>query len=704
MPRLLAALFASAALIVVAAFSLTVSATGPGPIPTGGAWQPLGPAPVFHDPYAGNESGRVTSLAAAGGDLYAGSAGGGVWLTKDNGQTWRPLSDHTSDMAIGALAVQQDPTVIYAATGENDDCGDCYFSEGVLRSSNGGRTWSLLGRQVFYGHYLSAILLDPGDRERIFVAGDLGLEESQDGGRTWHLRLAAATTQLAWGPGSPRTLFAAVEGVGVEVSHDLGRTWHVLSGGLPHQSPLIGRVALALAPGRPGTMYVSMATLSSRCTECLMGLYVTHDGGRTFTQIRHVPDFLREPHTAPAQAQGDYDQVLAVSPTNPQELFAGGVELMLTYNGGRTWTDLARAFYLHTDQHALLFTADGLDIGNDGGVYQLTPRDHLRDLNTNLSITQVYPSLAVSPHGRRVLAGFQDNGTALLNVGKDRWTSLMGGDGGWNAFGAGKRPLLLSEADGALQESGSAGRRWRSPQPPVGPEGVNAFTIDPQHPNILLAGGRQIWRSVRDGGGWRPVTHLRGTGLVTAIAFAPGSGEIAYAGWQNGQVAFSENAGLTWRLISPAEWPSLCTGVGQDGLDTYVTDIAPMPGDPYRAFVSIAFNMPQSLPDCPFVFETPAANAPWPAWANVTGNLPGFSVLGLYAARNGVAAATGQGVYWSTRLDAHWQPLGRGLPQVQTTTLSSLPSGDLLLGTYGRGVWELPAPGRPASAMRLRRR
>ena len=248
---------------------------------------------------------------------------------------------------------------------------------------------------MFYGHYLSAIRLDPADPRRIFAAGDLGIEETLDGGRTWHLVLRLTTTDLGWGPGTPRELLAGVESEGVEVSQDYGRTLHEISGGLPHHSPLIGRVALAVAPSDPATMYVSMATLSHRYSECLMGLYVTHDGGLTFARLRHRPDFLREPAAAPPQAQGDYDQVLVAARS------AGALRRRRRAPGQRErrrdLDRLTQTFYLHIDQHALLFTAQGLYIGDDGGVYRLTPGDTLQDLNTNLSITEVYPALAVRP-------------------------------------------------------------------------------------------------------------------------------------------------------------------------------------------------------------------------------------------------------------------------------------------------------------------
>ena len=60
-----------------------------------------------------------------------------------------------------------------------------------------------------------------------------------------------------------------------------------------------------------------------------------------------------------------YDNVIAVQPTNPNVIFAGGAfvtTLVRSLNGGTTWATLQSAQncgFLHADMHALSFFQDG---------------------------------------------------------------------------------------------------------------------------------------------------------------------------------------------------------------------------------------------------------------------------------------------------------------------------------------------------------
>ena len=125
-----------------------------------GTWSFVGPQPVANDVNSpsnyGNVSGRVTSIAvdpAVSGTAYAGSAGGGVWKTTDGGAHWTPTTDSQMTGAIGAVATAPggtgQPSVVYAGTGEDNLCGDCQIGFGVLKSTNGGTSWSLLGLATF---------------------------------------------------------------------------------------------------------------------------------------------------------------------------------------------------------------------------------------------------------------------------------------------------------------------------------------------------------------------------------------------------------------------------------------------------------------------------------------------------------------------------------------------------------------------------
>jgi hypothetical protein len=126
-------------------------------------WQPLGPASVISSHY-GLVTGRISSLAldpgdATGNRLYAGTTGGGVWLSQNAGSAnpanivFTALTDNPgalntaidASISIGAITVQPGGTgVILAGTGDPNDVLDSYYGAGILRSSDGGNTWSLI--------------------------------------------------------------------------------------------------------------------------------------------------------------------------------------------------------------------------------------------------------------------------------------------------------------------------------------------------------------------------------------------------------------------------------------------------------------------------------------------------------------------------------------------------------------------------------
>ncbi len=126
-------------------------------------WQPLGPTAVQSENF-GLVTGRISALAldpsdGTGNILYVGATGGGVWRSQNAGTSspanirFTPLTDGLSAMSgvedasisIGALTVQPGGTgVILAGTGDPNDALDSYYGAGILRSTDGGVTWSLI--------------------------------------------------------------------------------------------------------------------------------------------------------------------------------------------------------------------------------------------------------------------------------------------------------------------------------------------------------------------------------------------------------------------------------------------------------------------------------------------------------------------------------------------------------------------------------
>src|SRR5689334_6567240 len=111
---------------------------------------PRAPGPVWTEIGPPDSGGRLTSLAVDPfnpDNVFAGSAGGGVWHSTDAGQHWQSVWDpHSPSLAVGSLAIDpHSPTTIYAGTGEANLSGDNYAGAGLFSTSDTGRTWSLIG-------------------------------------------------------------------------------------------------------------------------------------------------------------------------------------------------------------------------------------------------------------------------------------------------------------------------------------------------------------------------------------------------------------------------------------------------------------------------------------------------------------------------------------------------------------------------------
>src|SRR5271168_5392134 len=136
------------------------------PQSSSGTWTPLGPVPLASDATGdgfqnyNQVSGRATAVAidpadASGNTVYIGGAQGGVWKSTDaagsvaNNVTWTAVTDDQATLSIGSIAIQPGKSnpaqsVILVGTGEADNSADSYFGLGILRSADGGNTWTLI--------------------------------------------------------------------------------------------------------------------------------------------------------------------------------------------------------------------------------------------------------------------------------------------------------------------------------------------------------------------------------------------------------------------------------------------------------------------------------------------------------------------------------------------------------------------------------
>jgi uncharacterized repeat protein (TIGR01451 family) len=463
----------------------------------------LGPNPLAGEGFgAGNNAGRINVVLSDPDDpaiAYLGSDGGGVWKTTNcctASTTWTVKTDfpEIASMAIGDLFI--DPNnhdVIYAGTGDLRFGSFSFGAAGLLKSTDRGETWVILGADVFNPFYgpsgggfpqyqaIGKVVVDPHDSDNVIVGTKTGLFFSYDAGTNW--TGPCFTNNFTTGPTPQRqdmtglvavdqagstVLYAAVgtRGLPTPVQPDLVNNgangvyraampssgcpavadWTLLNNGFPAgtgdgtPNTTRGRLEIAVAPSDSLTLYAMFANVTTRG---ILGVYKTTDGGDTWTQVGTPSG---------AGTQMWYDAGLTVSPTDPNVLFVSAVDLYRSLNGGSTYLNLTQAYSggpVHPDNHARAIVgndANHVINGNDGGVYYvndaLTATSAFNAdwvaMNDTLPTIEVYhgditANFATSP-SPGANAGFQDNGSATVvysggAVGPATWNATYGGDG-----------------------------------------------------------------------------------------------------------------------------------------------------------------------------------------------------------------------------------------------------------------------------------
>ena len=193
-----------------AARKLAKHAPGDGPHTFDNPWTALGPNPIVTAARSDSAfyalSGRIGALAIrpSNGEFILGGAQGGIWTSTDSGGTWVPRTDDQDTLTIGALAVApSNDSVVYAGTGEGALSGDSMFGDGILKSTDGGTTWTHVSGDYFVGVSVSRLVVDPANPNHLYAAilrgrggarrvsppthSRFGIWESTDGGVTWTL-------------------------------------------------------------------------------------------------------------------------------------------------------------------------------------------------------------------------------------------------------------------------------------------------------------------------------------------------------------------------------------------------------------------------------------------------------------------------------------------------------------------------------------
>ena len=342
----------------------------------------------------GSINGIATDPADAN-TYYVATAGGGIWKTTNGGTTWAAQIDGQPTLSIGAIAISpSNPNVVYAGTGTGDSDVDSTYGQGIYRTENGGATWQLLATTQFARQAFEKIVVDPNDPGTLYAAVNngqpygqplvtgttatgaaaahpTGIYKSTDGGVTWTDTTTGFTTDdyfydLAIDTTTPSVLYCTTRSEtngqgGVYKTFDAGLTWNMtaafptptFSFGLGGNTAVAGgtdafgfasdatqftnqnygRIAIAIAPDQPGTIYASISFNQGDGETDVAGGDSTDpfaifdsdvepgfvlrsiDGGDSWTEITGAPVYSED---------ATFSNQVIIDPANPATFYLGG--------------------------------------------------------------------------------------------------------------------------------------------------------------------------------------------------------------------------------------------------------------------------------------------------------------------------------------------------------------------------------------------
>lgn len=464
--------------------------------------------------------------ADAGGRVYVGLDGAGIYAQTDDGLGWTslavplsPLASRTGEAknetsplasaAVLSLAAAPDGQQLYAGTA----------GRGLFASRDGGRSWSA----AFPGEYVPNVALHPGRPEAAIASLRRQLVRTLDGGESWQ------EVPVAWAGDEVVSLLWLADGtLGAGTgkgrlyrSTDGGETWVEGGTGLPPRGGVLDlAIAGPAASGGPTLLLAGTWT----------GLYGSHDGGES-------------------------------------------------------WRDLYPALGV-PNAYTVLSAETGLLLGTRAGLFRWQPEAHRwRPVPAEFPSGGIQ-SLAEAPSNRQTLyAGAAAGGVYRSDDGGKSWQRTPSLGVGIPAIAVNPKDaghVYILAAWERVYESRDGGQSWQARWEGLG-ETVEAVSIavDPVTPGSVYVGAETgLYRS-DNGRPWEPIAPALADQTVLAILaqLAPrstGNGTALYLGATRGLYRSVNKGSTTEQGLGPVE-------------DVSVTALLADPIDPRRLYAGTAY-------------------------------------------------------------------------------------------------------------------
>jgi photosystem II stability/assembly factor-like uncharacterized protein len=683
----------------------------------------------------GNRAIAVAGISSDHNTYFVGAASGGLWRTKNNGISWKPIFDDQDVSSVSALAVsQKDPNIVWAGTGETFLIRPAHaIGDGIYKSTDGGDTWTNMGLEKTAR--IGRIVIHPTNPNIVYVAAlghahgpqkERGIYRTTDGGKSWeHVLFINENTggiDIAIDLNNPDFLLASMweihinswglnsggESGGVFISRDGGDSWERQDkNGLPGgKGKPVGKVAIAISQSNPNTMY-------ALCEEDHPGLYRTDNGGKSWQLVTRN-------HTLAERAP--YYMRMAVDPDNPEKIYVLNVQFSISEDGGKTIKSGYRAggdnhdiWIDPEDGNRIMVAHDGCaSIANDGKTFK----------RVVLPIAQMYHAHVDNQIPYNVYGNRQDgysyrgpSNSRERGINLGHWRAFGGCESGFGIPDPNDNNIIWSGCyDGGLEVFDVRTGHARNVR--VWPEAAYGWTPKElkyrwhwsfpihisEHKNAVYVGSQYVHRSTDLGQSWEVISpdltlnlksHQESSGgiaidnlmtfdgsVLFAITESPLKQGLIWVGSNDGQIHLTKNGGRSWdNLTENIDMPPWGT----------ISNIETSRYYKGTAYISVDFHQMGDFD--PYIYKTEDYGK---SWKHISSNIPKSYSSFVHVVREdhqtpGVLyAGTDNGVYVSVDDGAHWIRIKNNLPPAPVYWISLQEHfDDMIIGTYGRGVFIL---------------
>jgi photosystem II stability/assembly factor-like uncharacterized protein len=621
----------------------------------------------------------------------------------------------------------QNADIVWVGGGETDIRGNTAGGDGLWKTTDGGKTWTMLG---FREEHIATIRIHPTNKDvawfavfgNPFKAGDTrGVYKTTDGGKTFSKVLfvndSTGAIDLHLDPSNPDVMYAATwqayrtswamssggTGSAIWKSTDGGTTWTSLTKtakGLP--TGTVGKIGLTISPAKPSRLWAVIEHDSG-------GVYRSDDAGATWSYINRDRK-LRQ--------RAWYYSNLVADPKDTNVVYALNVGFYRSKDGGKTFREGINV--PHGDNHDLWIAPnDPLRMveGNDGGA-TVSTNGGKNWTDQEFATAQMYHVDVTNDYPYQICGAQQDNSTLCApSRGEGRvniadWKDAGGGESGYVTPHPTKPGIVFAGSYGGLltRKDMRTGFTRDITVYPINPMGYSSKDIKVRfqwtfpivfsrhNDKVLYAAGSRLFRSTDEGESWAPVspelarrdpktmdasggpitkdqTGVETYALIFAFDESPVRQGVLWVGTDDGLVWVSKNNGVSWENVTPKDI----------GDFTRISIIEPGHYDAGTAYV--AANRYQLGDKSPILYKTDDYGKTWTKIVNGIAPDHFLRVVREDPVRRGLLfAGTERGVYVSFDDGRNWASLKRNLPLVPVHDLR-IKDADVIAATHGRSFW-----------------